>query len=165
MQKITKLYIINIALVLTIIVATIMVHLLTTVNIWQYWFEIVVFSVGLCAMARAIVFHSDSNLWFSLVLLGVCGIMTMYQLGEFDMLKLWPMFVVVPALASLMVAVFYRDYMQLSICTLLSLLIVPMFLYSYHIVTLLVFIVLISACFVTESIITIMIFNRIKRIK
>ncbi len=142
-----------------------MVHLLTTVNIWQYWFEIVVLSVGLCSMARAIVFHSDSNLWFSLVLLGVCVIMTMYEWGKFDMVRLWPMFVVVPALASLMVAVFYRDYMQLSVFTLLSLLTIPMFLYSYHIVTLLLFVVLIIICFVTESMVTILIYNKIKRIK
>lgn len=165
MQKIQKYHLINIVLLLFALGVLLMLHLMHVIDVFMFAFEIVVFCVAICIFVRGIIFKSDSSLWFSFVLFGICVIMTLYRINFLDLKLWWPMFFVLPVISSGFIAVVFKDYMQLSISVLLALLLVPMFIFSFGYLTLMAFILVVCGCFVTEIIITALILNRIKRIK
>ena len=161
MQKITKYRLINLILTATMVI----VYFVLQDKLKPFTFEIVVLYVAFCIFAKAILLNSDSNLWFSLVLFGICVIMTLDKLNIIKLQSMWPLILVYMATCSLIIAIIYKDYMQLNMTVLFLFTGIVSLVYSFKLIGLALYIVLLIVSVIVQIIVSAFVIDRIKRIK
>ena len=102
----------------------------------DYWFPTLCMALGLSLVCKAIIFKSDSATWFGtyLILNGATLFASFYM--PLNYTTLWPTLVSSAALSSLIVGVFFRDWLHYKIAAFLAIIFVSFYLYAFKVLAL-----------------------------
>ncbi len=152
MKRLTKLNVINNVL-LFVLVAAVSLHFLdpfVPLLFKDLLISAVVIAICVSLIAKSIIYKSDNSLWFALFLLGYLAIYLLTLKEVFAISEFWPLFFVVPAFASLFVSVLFKERLLFHLGSFLLLLSFVMFLLSFAVIKLWVFIIFVIIISVVE---------------
>lgn len=135
MKRITLYTIFNIILLTLFIISLIVQTYIPLLNLptKSYWFPLFCFLVGVSLFIKCLLFKSDSSLFFSCLLILVSIAIFVITATKLSYANFWPVFVVIPAVTSLIVGLIFRDSLLIKIFVFFMLISVPLFLLSFNI--------------------------------
>lgn len=155
MKRLTLLNILNLILLLGYITCLIVQAYVPYVKLElkDFWFPMLCIFVGASLIIKAIIFKSDSATWFGTFLLTNGIILLISFFTPYNYINLWPVIFSCAAFSSLLVGIFFRDWLHYKISSFLVIISVSFYLYSFDIIGLgwflgLFFLTLILAVFV-----------------
>lgn len=146
LKKSTLYTVLNIVLALLFVGFMLLQHffaLIGGVSLSQFWFPCVLLLLGISLFTKSIIFNSDSTFWFALVVFFVFAFMIFAYFIGISYSKFWPVFIAIPALASLIVGLAYKQWFQIKICLFLISVFIPVMLLTLKLVTIWWFILVI----------------------
>ena len=138
MKKSTLYTVLNIGLVLLFVGFMLLQYFLNIirgVSLGQFWFPCIVLLFGISLFAKSIIFNSESTFWFALVAFFVFAFMVLMFFARLSYVKLWPILIEIPAAASLVIGLFYKQWFQIKICIFLTSVFIPVILITLELVT------------------------------
>lgn len=135
MKRITLYTIFNIILLSIFVVSLVIQAYIPLLNlpVRNYWFPLFCFLVGISLFIKCLLFKSDSSLFFSLILLLVSISIIVISVTKLSYGNFWPIFIVIPAVTSLIVGLLFKDSLLIKIFVFFSLISVPLFLLSFKV--------------------------------
>ncbi len=113
---------------------------LLNINPENFWFPWFVFCVGLSLFIKTIIYKTDSSLWFALVFMLIGIIMFISMVLNLTFAQMWPAITAIPATSSLVLTLFFKDWMHLKIFLFLTIISLVFYLFSFKIITVVWFI-------------------------
>lgn len=144
MKKFAIYNVVNLILLVGYVVLIVLKNQIKIINITNsdFWFSTLVIVVGISLLLKAIIFKSDSSTWFGSLLTTNGSVVFLSRQFALSYAMLWPTILSSIMLSSLLVAVFYKDWFHLKIFVWFLIVSVVCYLYSFKIITFLMFIVL-----------------------
>lgn len=107
----------------------------------DFWFYMLCIEFGFLLVLKAIIFKSDSALWFgsNLFLNGL--LLIVFSVASFDNSYYWPFVILFVAISSLFVGVIFRDWFQTKLGIVVLVLAIFPYLFAFKIINLIQFIV------------------------
>lgn len=127
-------------------------------NFSNMWFPSLMFAVSMSLFIKYAVFKSGNTLWFALVLFGIAMYYTASVLIKLDP-RLWPNYAVIPSLVSLMLAICGKSLWQMCLFVGLLFLSAPLYLISFSLISVWLFVVIYVASVVLGAVAINFIFN------
>lgn len=101
----------------------------------QFWFPCFLICVGLSLLLKSMIYRSDSALWFAITFLSNGAVIYVIMYSHLTFFMMWPtMLTSVPAFSSLLLTIFFKDFLHLKIFTFLSIVGVALYLLSFSVV-------------------------------
>lgn len=101
----------------------------------HFWFPCLCICIGVSLAIKAIIYKSDSSVWFSITLVLLGTLMFGVYISHMSYNKLWPVLFSIPATSSLIVTIFFKDWLQLKIFTFLTIISISFYLLSFGIIS------------------------------
>ena len=105
------------------------------------WYIIVILFCTIQLYIKYILFKSDNVLWFAISLSLLLVYIVGYNAGDFS-IKSWPFLVVIPCLSSTVLYIMHRNILHMGISTILNIISMPMFSFSWGMINVWWFILL-----------------------
>ncbi len=126
----------------------------------RFYFPCFLFYVSCSLFFKFIIFKNPAILWFSCNLFLVQLALFLVYFSPLTNKQFWPIYLLIPAVCSLVVGVGFKNPLHLSLFTFLIMLAIPLFLLTYDILSvgyfiLVLFISLLLSSFMIKIIITI----------
>lgn len=136
MKKNTFYNLLNLILVATYVVSLIIQRNFPflDISLSNYWFPTFCIFVSISMLFKSIIFKSDSSLWLFVCLLLLGVLILCFHYFNFDLVKYWPIVISVIAFSSLVVGLVFREIYQVKVCLVLSLISIPLYLFSFKVI-------------------------------
>lgn len=138
MKKSTMYTILNIALALLFVTFMLLQNFLNVikgVSIGQFWFPCILLLLGISLFLKSIIFNSDSTFWFALTVSFVFAFVVFAFFFDIPYKQYWPVFIEIPALASFIVGLAYKQWFQIKIAIFLTCVFFPVILFTLGAIT------------------------------
>ncbi len=145
MKKYVLFNVINTILLLVYVTVVVLQNQFKIVKISNsdFWFSVLIVIVGLSLIFKAVIFKSDSSTWFGFLLFTIGSVIYFSKLYSLSFAILWPTILSAIMFSSLIVAICFSDWFHLKISVWFFIVSVVCYLYSFKILSLFKFIVLI----------------------
>lgn len=134
MRKLKLLKIVNFSVIICLIIALIVAYFYFTILPFRkVWYIIVIVFYAIMLYFKYTLFGSDNVLWFAITLTLLSGYILLFNLGIIGF-ETTPIISLIPAVASIILFLIYKNELHINLFTLLFVTGVPGFLISYKIV-------------------------------
>ena len=106
----------------------------TDLEMKDFWFPVLCMTIGISLIIKAIIFKSDSSTWFGSILVFNGAVLFASYYTPYNYFTLWPTLFSSVAFASLMVGIFFRDWIHYKIASFLVIISVSFYLYAFKII-------------------------------
>lgn len=136
MKKNTFYNLLNLILVATYVVSLIIQRNFPflDISLSNYWFPLFCIFVSISMLFKTIIFKSDSSLWLFVCLLLVGVLILCFHYFNLNLLKYWPAAISIISISSLAVGLVFREIYQVKVFVVLSLISIPLYLFSFKII-------------------------------
>lgn len=136
MKKNTFYNLLNLILVATYVVSLIIQRNFPflDISLSNYWFPLFCIFVSISMLFKTIIFKSDSSLWLFVCLLLVGVLILCFHHFNLNLLKYWPAAISIISISSLTVGLVFREIYQVKVFVVLSLISIPLYLFSFKII-------------------------------
>lgn len=138
MKKLTLYNIVNLIILTGFIVLLCLQRYVpfTELEMKDFWFPVLIMSLGVSLLIKAIIFRSDSSTWFGSLLVFNGSVLFASFYLPYNYTVLWPTLFSSIAFASLMVGIFFRDWLHYKIASFLIIISISFYLYAFNIINL-----------------------------
>ena len=114
----------------------------------DFLFPCFLLAVGLSLFIKSIIYKSDSSLWFAITFLIIGSVIYVIICTKLTFYQMWPALLSAPALSSLLLTIFFKDFLHLKIFTFLTIVSVALYLLSFSVISVWWFIPVFIFCFI-----------------
>lgn len=101
----------------------------------SFWFPCFLLCLGGSLLIKAIIYKSDSSLWFALTFIIIGSLIYVVIATSLTFKQMWPSFVTAPAVSSFVLAMFFKDWLHLKIGTFIITINISFYLLSFNIIS------------------------------
>lgn len=101
----------------------------------DFWFPCFLLCVGLSLLIKSIIYKSDSSLWFAITFLFIGAIIYVIICTDLTFYNMWPALFSAPAFSSLVLTIFFKDFLHLKIFTFLTIVSISLYLLTFSVVS------------------------------
>lgn len=100
----------------------------------NFWFPVLCMSIGFSLILKAIIFRSDSATWFGSFLIFNGAVLFASFYLPYNYTTLWPVLFSSAAISSLLVGIFFKDWLHYKISSFLIIISLSFYLYAFKII-------------------------------